>query len=148
MNAPKHTFTLLYLLLCSDISSHERVGSGHKTYSEFINIPPIFRAKFSQNHNDQWYYRKFLRVKFSWQASCAVWTHSLVASSPGHSQILFHSCGMKKNQEKAWYQYYATDWKWQTRFRNDGNMPMQYVASRGLYKQSGLPRNSFELCKY
>ena len=51
----------------------------------------------------------------------------------GHTRWLPHlqatprfyfTAGMKKNQEKAWYEYYATDWKWQTRFRNDGNMPM------------------------
>ena len=36
-----------------------------------------------------------------------------IDSSPGHSQILSHSCG--ENWEKAWDQNYVTDQKWWTR---------------------------------
>ena len=35
-----------------------------------------------------------------------------IASSPGHSQILFRSRG--ENREKAWDQNYVTDQKWWT----------------------------------
>ena len=41
-------------------------------------------------------------------------THSNIASSPGHSQILSRSCG--ENWEKAWDQNYVMDRKWWTRF--------------------------------
>ena len=46
----------------------------------------------------------------------------------------FYLTVVEKNWEKAWDQYYVMDRKWWTRFRNDGNMPTQYVAGSSQFK--------------
>ena len=107
MNAPKPTFTLLFLLLCSDISSHERVWSGHKTYFKsrkektsnaclkiYIYFPNTVQHFFF--FSGQNFHRIMISGITEISTSAASKLCSLdtliVASFPGHSQILFHSC--------------------------------------------------------
>ena len=80
-----------------------------------------------------------------------------IVSFQSHTQILSYS--QWENQEKACYHYYVTDRKrwtqlvWMlTRLHNDGNMPMQYLASKASnWNSKSLPRcfaKSWGLVKY
>ena len=54
-----------------------------------------------------------------------------LASSPGPTQILSCSCGEKSG--KGLGSKLRHDWKWWTRFRNDGNVPTHNVAGVGQF---------------
>ena len=54
-----------------------------------------------------------------------------LASSPGYSQILSHSCGEKSGEGLG--SKLRHDRKWWTLFRNDGNVPTHNVAGIGQF---------------